>query len=142
MKWNERKDKRFKSTPKGENPLWKMWGNVYNQSDELTQDEIEEPLPPWASSHNEGDYTHIGASLATRDGRNHGNAFVDMRINETIDVGGFEGFREIVVYLVKTEAGNSMRLTLNEMQRMFYPPKWNTKIDIARARWDAVRELR
>ena len=72
-----------------------------------------EPLPNWAIGRAEGDYTLTNASLPTKDGRCTGNA---------INLGEVESKRAFPTFLVATEAGNLMRLTKGEMERMFHPP--------------------
>lgn len=76
----------------------------------MTQEEWDacEPLPEWAVRRATGDYFEQCAALPTRDGRRTGNATVI-----SVDNG---------VALVRTDAGNEMRLTQNELEELFWPP--------------------
>lgn len=74
------------------------------------------PIPPWASHASNGRFDEIGAQLATRDGRRHGNAVV-VEITFSIE-------RGLLVFAV-TDAGNNIGgRTLEEMEASFYPPRW------------------
>lgn len=78
---------------------------------------LNEPLPEWASGLAHGDYRIVGAALPTRDGRNHGNA--TLILWETPSERG-----DIPVALLRTEAGNEMRMTEREIKESFWPPVW------------------
>ena len=80
----------------------------------MEEESYLEPLPNWAIGRAEGDYTLTNASLPTKDSRCTGNA---------INLGEVESkMRAFPTFLVATEAGNLMRLTKGEMERMFHPP--------------------
>lgn len=75
---------------------------------------LEDELPEFADGRT-NDYTHLGALLPTRNGRATGNATV-------VDV---EIHRQAVAITVITDAGNIInRMTLAEIERLFYPPTW------------------
>ena len=74
-------------------------------------------LPEWARCPAHGNYAKTLAALPTRDGRRSGNAVV-------IGESDRQWPGVPTIYLVVTDAGNVMRLTLNEMSAMFYPPEY------------------
>jgi hypothetical protein len=75
---------------------------------------IEELLPAWAIGRANGNYLAIGACLPTRDGRKIGNATViDLEVK---DYG--------TVATVVTDAGNKLKLILEELMGYFYSPEW------------------
>lgn len=81
-------------------------------------DEIQEPLPHWSIG-TTTDPTEEGAALPTRDGRVCGNAVLVQELGETAYG---------CLYLVVTDAGNSMRLLEREINSMFYQPKWKMNV--------------
>ncbi len=82
-------------------------------------------LPEWAVRRSGGNYMEPGAQLATRDGRRCGNAYVDR--TEPHDSLG-------LVAVVVTDMGNSMRMTLRELEELFHSPAYVMRLDEARAR--------
>lgn len=91
----------------------------------MTDEELSEMwdniLPPWASAKNkEGDYTIPFSILPTKDGRRTGNAVMLKPIERSLTIGG----QVLQVYLVVTDVGNFINLTLPELQELFYLPKW------------------
>ena len=83
------------------------------------------PLPPWAAGKASG-YTDAGAVLPTRDGRKIGNAtLLHQRVEPCATV---IGFRPIDSYVVVTDAGNFVRLTLAELRELFHEPEWVKRI--------------
>lgn len=75
----------------------------------------EEPLPGWAIGLAHGLYV-LGSQLPTRDGRRMGNAhIIDTKYSEPLDQ---------TVYAVLTDAGNTLRMTQEELEECFYPPKY------------------
>lgn len=78
-----------------------------------------EPLPEWAVDFAHGKLV-LGAQLCTRDGRRMGNAHI-VAIPE----------REFVrneVYLILTDAGNSVAMLESEIKDAFYPPKYVSNV--------------
>jgi dCMP deaminase len=76
------------------------------------------PLPEWAIQRSSGNYMQIGAHLATKDGRKHGNAYVDHFEND--------------IAIILTDIGNAMHMRLEELQSNFYPPSYIMDIEEAR----------
>lgn len=72
-------------------------------------------MPEWASGLAHGDYTMPNAQLCTRDGRNTGNA---------VNVGPVDSLNPDPTFLVVTDAGSTMKLTVGEMKFYFFPPVW------------------
>ncbi|MCK9154801.1 MAG: hypothetical protein M0P12_01665 [Paludibacteraceae bacterium] len=68
-------------------------------------------LPTCAKGYADGDYTKIGAMLATRNGRQIGNAVMLSNDGE-----------EQPIYTICTDAGSLLHLNLEEIKGMFYPP--------------------
>lgn len=85
----------------------------------LTEEEIElGPLPQWAVAHiTDGSYLHVRAALPTRDGRRCGNAVVT--VIYPMPVHHLDPVVEVI-----TDAGHRMVLTKNELEELFYPPRW------------------
>lgn len=80
-------------------------------------------LPYWAVRHSDGDYMVIGTQLMTKDGRKCGNAYVD----------GIEEHPKLVkLAVVVTDMRNTFRMTLNELEKTFYPPLY--VMDVIEAR--------
>lgn len=94
---------------------------------------LDIPLPEWAERASDGEYTEVGAQLATRDGRRLGNAYVD-----AVDIVGELGYLVTVI----TDMGNVCHMTLRELQEAFYPPQYMMNIEEARTsrRIDATRD--
>ena len=87
----------------------------------ISQEDIDAfELPDWASKKANGDYTLPNASLQTRDGRRTGNAIL-------IGLSDRQWEACATTYLVVTDAGNIMRLTLDEMKEYFHPPEYVMK---------------
>jgi len=77
-----------------------------------------EELPHWASRYAYGFFVE-GAQLCTMDGRKIGNGVLRfIWIDEEHD---------IAFYNVKTDFGNEVTFTLEELQKLFYPPKYIMK---------------
>lgn len=77
-----------------------------------------EPLPPFVEAIiDDGSYDHIRASLPTRDGRKVGNAVV-------LGTSCLEGNQW---FLIATDAGNLLSLTLSETIELFHPPMFIMK---------------
>lgn len=74
------------------------------------------PIPDWAIGRCNGAYV-LGAQLPTRDGRRCGNAHI-------IDIEPASWDKTVLVHIALTDAGNTMKLTLNELEELFYPPMW------------------
>ena len=87
-------------------------------------------LPDWAGKRSDGDYMEVGAQLSTRDGRRMGNAYVD-------SLEQHEALGQLA--LIVTDIGNTSRMTIGELQEVFYPPEYVMRIDEARARRDRRR---
>lgn len=82
----------------------------------LTPDEIDEWfLPDWASGVANGDYTKPNASLPTRDGRKTGNAVM-------VGLSDKQWPNAPITYVIATDAGNILRVNLNELRELFHPP--------------------
>lgn len=84
----------------------------------MSDDYKKEFLPFWASGYAKGRYIE-GAQLCTRDGRVMGNGVVidiyqDNRIDEPI-------------FKIKTDIGNIVELTYEEICEIFYLPKFILK---------------
>ncbi|MCA1807003.1 MAG: hypothetical protein LC687_04000 [Actinobacteria bacterium] len=77
-------------------------------------------MPEWAKAKAEGDYTLPNASLLTRDGRVTGNSVL-------VGLSNRQWPDAAVTYLIVTDAGTILRLNLNELKEMFYPPEWVMK---------------
>ena len=73
-----------------------------------------DPLPEWSIGMAHGEFCE-GAQCPTKDGRRHGNAHVIRVENE--------------VYTVLTDAGTTMRMSLNELRAAFWPPAWVSDTD-------------
>lgn len=93
--------------------------------------EANTPLPPWATGEAHGDYTLVGAILPTKDGRRVGNAIVARSLGVFIGVQN-----DLEVFLVVTDSGNGMKVTIREMADQFYPPRWVSRV------WDHPGVLR
>lgn len=78
--------------------------------------DIEEPLPEWAEGFT-NKYKTLNASLPTRDGRNTGNGVVIAFVEQ----------RNTSIIKVVTDAGNILNLTDNEVEELFYKPKYVMK---------------
>lgn len=76
---------------------------------------LDDYLPEWASVRAKGDYTLFGAALPTRDGRRTGNA---------VCCGAVTSLNSEATFLVITDAGNTLRLMVTEMEELFYPPEF------------------
>ena len=87
---------------------------------------MNENLPIWAEKKSDGGYMEIGAQLATRDGRRHGNAFV----NDLEDIPGLGMVANVV-----TDAGSQFKMTRSELISAFYAPRWVLKIEAARKKF-------
>lgn len=74
-------------------------------------------IPHWAKSKALGDYTLPNAALPTRDGRRTGNAVL-------IGLSERQWKDQPLTYVVVTDAGNILKVTLNEMTELFHPPEW------------------
>jgi len=75
---------------------------------------MEIPLPAWAERYSSGSYTEVGTQLCTRDGRKIGNAvLIDARDDD--------------YYVIRTDIGNKVGLTLEEIKRYFYKPVYIVK---------------
>lgn len=61
----------------------------------------------------------VGSQLLNRDGRRCGNACIIK----------FEQRFGVIVAMVLTDAGTTMRCTKKELQELFYTPKWIMKVD-------------
>lgn len=72
------------------------------------------PRPNWATGTTSGEIA-LGAQLCTRDGRRIGNAVV---IAWPIDRHGLF-FAEVL-----TDAGTTLALTVDEVNELYWPPKW------------------
>ena len=83
------------------NPPW--WEEHFDKTGEVP--------PPWAIRAAEG-FLQVGAQLSTRDGRKTGNAVI---IGEQAYRPSNEQKREVFLYAVLTDAGNTMRLTTEEV---------------------------
>lgn len=79
------------------------------------------PIPDWAIGRCNGEYV-LGAQLPTRDGRRCGNAHI-------IHIEPARWDKTVLVHTVLTDAGSEMRLTANELNEAFYPPKWVSSVD-------------
>lgn len=79
------------------------------------------PIPHWAINNCDGTYV-LGAQLPTRDGRRCGNAHI-IHIEPAI------WDKSVSVHTVLTDAGNEMRLTADEINELFHPPKWISSVD-------------
>lgn len=78
--------------------------------------------PYWAErlvKEDENGYHIVGAVLPTKDGRRHGNATIISVVND------IKNFVRIIT--VMTDAGNLIRMTDEEIERGFYPPKYIRK---------------
>jgi hypothetical protein len=92
-----------------------------------THDDINEhdfPLPEWAIKQSDGTYMEVGAQLCTRDGRKCGNAYVD-RID-------FHKHLDQFVAVVVTDVDNMFRMTHDELESYFFPPKFVMDVEKAR----------
>jgi len=99
----------------------------------ITQDDIDTfELPEWAKTKAQGDYTLPNASLPTRDGRATGNAVL-------IGLSDRQWEDALITYVVVTDAGNILRLNINELKELFYPPKW-VMTDLLPAHIKALKE--
>ena len=84
----------------------------------ITQDDIDAfEMPEWAKAKAEGDYTLPNAALPTRDGRRTGNAVL-------VGLSDRQWENALITYLVVTDAGNILRLNINELKELFYPPEY------------------
>lgn len=90
-----------------------MKGQTMETQDNWSADDL--PLPEWAERRSDGNYMEPGAQLATRDGRRHGNAYIDS-IEPHDSLGQ--------VALVVTDMGNSFLMTSRELEEEFYPPEY------------------
>jgi len=86
------------------------------------------PIPDWAMTSCNGGYV-LGAQLPTRDGRRCGNAHI-------IHIEPARWDETVLIHTVLTDAGNTMKLTLNELGELFYPPMWFSSVD------DVVRRFK
>lgn len=71
---------------------------------------LEQPLPEWAVGINEPHELEIGTQLLTKDGRRTGNARIEA-IPKT---------DEPMIFLVRTDIGNTMPLYSGEIHELFY----------------------
>ena len=76
-------------------------------------------LPPWAERLAIPDEMAVGTQLSTRDGRKIGNAW----IVEKLVKWGME------LYIVRTDAGNTVRCNILELDAYFYPPKYVGRLE-------------
>ena len=78
-------------------------------------DEFTDMPPPWAAKPSNGNYI-IGAQLPTRDGRRCGNAhIIEIAFSETLGQ---------QLHTVLTDAGNTFRATVGELEGLFHPTVW------------------
>ena len=81
--------------------------------------DYNELLPFWAERLSDGNYMEVGAQLCTRDGRSFGNAKV---------IGlGIIPVVQIPIAIIRTEAGNEVKLTEKELSHYFYEPRYIIK---------------
>jgi hypothetical protein len=107
--------------------LCPKWWAIFDEAAEKDCESfsVEGPLPPWASHRSQGEYTELGAQLCTRDGRRCGNAFVDNTYTHE---------KLGVIVEVITDAGSKIKLTLPELEGLFYEPKYVMDLEKARKR--------
>ena len=79
---------------------------------------FDDQLPEWAVALSNGEL-QVGVQLCTKDGRIVGNGFV-------IDVWDSELFD---LWIVMTDAGNTMRLTTEELTGYFHIGKYVCSVD-------------
>lgn len=98
----------------------------YNYDFDMREDEHESAilLPEWAVGLADGNLL-VGAQLPTRDGRRMGNAHIVAIIDKTYA----SLMKPVTVYLVLTDAGNSMVMLDTEVHEAFYPPKYVSNVD-------------
>lgn len=76
-------------------------------------------LPSWAERLAEDHEIVVGTQLPTRDGRKIGNAWVT-NVNTCGD---------LLLFTVRTEAGNEIALTFWEIDELFHPPKYVGRLE-------------
>lgn len=74
-----------------------------------------EPLPEWSCGLASGAHQQLNAQLCTKDGRAIGNARVVYTISQ--------------FSIIITDAGNCVVMNKEELENMFYPPKFLVKPD-------------
>lgn len=95
----------------------RVWQMIADRVDSMTAqtEDLDEPQPEWAVGRLNGEYMTKGASLATRDGRRIGNAFVcELTKHPTLGM----------IATVITDMGNKVSLTESELKELFFPPVW------------------
>ncbi len=81
--------------------------------------ELTEPMPSWALCPSIPGTIEDMSQLLTRDGRRIGNAVI-FKID-------YSSQHNLTLFHIVTDAGNILTLTFNEMNEMFYEPKWIMK---------------
>jgi hypothetical protein len=95
---------------------------------------LHDIIPKWASGYACGNYMQKGAQLSTKDGRKIGNAVVVGFSEEILEQAcdGEWGYVPETAHVI-TDFGNRLRLSLIELEQLYYPPKWVMK-------WEEVKE--
>lgn len=83
--------------------------------------EYKDPLPHFVVEEYKGEMK-IGTLLATRDGRRLGNGIV-------IDIKELGLPWGCTSYHIKTDFGNTVKLTIQELQEAFYEPIWISNVE-------------
>lgn len=68
------------------------------------------PLPDWAVGYNLAHDLDIGTQLLTKDGRRIGNARIEAILHK----------EEPIIFLVRTDIGNTLTPTVREIHELFY----------------------
>ena len=86
---------------------------------EFSTEDLGELLPDWAACQAFGQWVP-NAQLCTRDGRKVGNAVLIQWHEKSYPSQGVT----LRLAQVTTDAGNTLNLTLSELDHLFYPPRW------------------
>ena len=92
----------------------------------MTEEQMDEMvaqwLPHWADAKLDGEWVQF-AQLQTKDGRRMGNGII-LSTEEVVWSGV-----PVTLYVVLTDFGTTVRMTINELAWFFHPPEWRMLAD-------------